>query len=167
VALGALLLGLTRCGAQRDALEPAAAPAQAAAGVPAFPAAGPAPAGSLTAGTTSLFDAARSGDRGLAAVVGQTAFAHAVPVQSVPADEGFWVGADEADRVWVQLSANDESVITIAPGQLLDLSGPVVSHGTDFAGKAGVTADEGAAQLTREGAHLEVDPNQVTVVGTR
>jgi hypothetical protein len=172
LALGALLLGLSRCSAQRDAAPAPVTPAPAAP-APAFPTAGAAgaaaagPAGSLVAGATSLFDAARTGDRGLVALVGQTAVAHAVPVQSVVADEGFWVGGSEADRVWVQLSANDESAITIAPGQLLDLSGPVVSHGPDFAGKAGVTADEGAAQLTREGAHLEVDPNQVTVVGAR
>ena len=32
-------------------------------------------------------------------------------------------------------------------------------------GEAGVAAADGAEQLTREGAHLEVDPTQVTVVG--
>ena len=71
------------------------------------------------------------------------------------------------DRVWVQFAMDDESAVTITDGQVLDLAGPVVSHGPDFARKAGVTALEGAEQLTREGAHLEVDPNQVTVVGKR
>jgi hypothetical protein len=42
-----------------------------------------------------------------------------------------------------------------------------VPHGGDFAGKAGVSAADGAEQLTREGAHLEVDPNKITIVGTR
>ena len=69
--------------------------------------------------------------------------------------------------MWVQLTTNDESAITITAGQLLDLAGPVVPHGPDFAGKAGVSAADGAEQLTRAGAHLEVDPNRITVVGTR
>jgi hypothetical protein len=89
-----------------------------------------------------------------------------VPVQSVDADEGFWVGPSATDRVWVQLTSNSESTITISAGELLDLSGPVVSHGADYARKAGVTAEEGADQLTREAAHLEVNPSQVKVVGT-
>jgi len=172
VALVALLLGLTRCGADPEAADaPTTAPAPAAtAPIPGAGVGQPepvSPAGSLTAGATSLFEAARFGDRALVALVGQTAQGKAVPVQSVPADEGFWIGPSEADRVWVQLAANDESPVTITEGQLLDLSGAVVTHGADFAGKAGVAAAEGADQLTRQGAHLEVDPDQVTVVGTR
>ena len=110
--------------------------------------------------------AAAAGGQGLVALTGQRATGHAVPVQSVPADEGFWIGTGATDRVWVQLTGNSESAITIGPGQLLDLTGPVVPHGPDFAGKAGVSAAEGAAQLTSAGAHLEVDPKQITVVGT-
>jgi hypothetical protein len=159
-----MALGLARCGAQRDAAQ---APAPVAPGgwTPdaIIPPPGP---GSLEAGTTSLFDAAR-GDQGLIDLVGQTATGYAVPVQAVDADEGFWIGASATDRVWVQLTSNEESTITIAPGELLDLSGPIVSHGADYARKAGVTAEEGADQLTREAAHLEVNPNQVKVVGTR
>jgi hypothetical protein len=90
-----------------------------------------------------------------------------VPVQSVPADEGFWIGTGVTDRVWVQLTTNGESAITITAGQLLDLAGPVVPHGPDYAGKAGVSVADGAEQLTRAGAHLEVDPNRITVVGPR
>ena len=179
LAVAALLFGLTRCGADRVDT-PAAAPGAGAPNVPGagMPEAGVpnagAPdaalpgAGALTAGDTSLFDAVRrAGDRPLAALAGRTASGTRVPVQSVPADEGFWIGAGDTDRVWVQLSSNGESAVSIKEGDLLDLSGPVVTHGADFAGKAGVTAEEGAEQLTREGAHLEVDPNQVEVVGTR
>jgi hypothetical protein len=170
LAVAALLFGLVRCGADRAGLDPAAVPAVPTAVIPGAGAAAapsaPVP-GSLTAGTTSLFAAARSGDRGLAALAGQTATGHAVPVQSVPADEGFWIGTGPTDRVWVQFTASGESAITITPGQLLDLSGPIVPHGADFARKAGVAAADGAEQLTGQGAHLEVDPNQVKVVGTR
>jgi hypothetical protein len=189
VAVAALLLGISRCGADGTTWAgaptvPAApapdAPAPAAdapdawtaqAGVPnagapdgAGPGAGLAP-GALLAGSMSLFDAVRPGGPGLAPLVGQTASGRAVPVQSVPADEGFWIGTSTSDRVWVQLSTSEESAVQIVPGQLLDLSGPVVSHGADFAGKAGVPAQDGAEQLTRQAAHLEVDPNQVKVVG--
>ena len=170
VALAALLLGLVRCSADRAGVDAPGIPAVSTAVIPgAGAAAAPtAPvAGSLTAGADSLFDAARSGDRGLAALAGQTATGHAVPVQSVPADEGFWIGSSDSDRVWVQFTTGAESAVTITPGQLLDLHGPVVTHGADFAAKAGVAAADGAEQLTRAGAHLEVDPKQVTVVGAR
>ena len=40
---------------------------------------------------------------------GRRAVAREVPVQSVPADEGFWVGAGPGRRVWVQLAARSES----------------------------------------------------------
>ena len=168
VAVAALLFGLVRCAADRAGVDPAAIPAVPTAVIPGAgaEAAPTAPvAGSLTAGDTSLFDAARSGDGGLAALAGLTATGHAVPVQSVPADEGFWIGSGPTDRVWVQFTANGESAVTITPGQLLDLHGPVVPHGADFARKAGVAAADGADQLTRQGAHLEVDPTQVKVVG--
>jgi hypothetical protein len=164
----ALLFGLVRCGADQAGVGPTAIPAVPTAVIPGAGAAAaptrPVP-GSLTAGTTSLFAAAGAG--GLVALIGQTATGHVVPVQSVPADEGFWIGSSATDRVWVQFTASGESAVTITPGQLLDLHGPVVPHGPDFARKAGVAAADGAEQLTREGAHVEVDPNQVTVVGTR
>jgi hypothetical protein len=156
----ALLLGVVRCSADSG---PAVVPAPPAWSAPPPPAA----PGSLTAGATSVFAAAAAGGQGLALLTGQTATGHAVPVESVPADEGFWIGTGGTDRVWVQLTTNDESAITITAGQLLDLAGPVVPHGPDFAGKAGVSVADGAEQLTRAGAHLEVDPNRITVVGTR
>jgi hypothetical protein len=156
----ALLLGLVRCSADSDRTVVPAPPAWSAPPPPAAP-------GSLTAGATSVFAAAAAGGQGLAALTGQTATGHAVPVESVPADEGFWIGTGVTDRVWVQLTTNGESAITITAGQLLDLAGPVVPHGPDYAGKAGVSVADGAEQLTRAGAHLEVDPNRITVVGPR
>jgi hypothetical protein len=181
VAVAALLFGLSRYGAEGIGAEgigadgnPAAPAAPAGPGA-ATPGGAPAAAapGSLTAGTdrtggaVSLFAAAAPGGRGLPSLLGQTATGRAVRVQSVPADEGFWIGTGETERVWVQLTSDDESPVAIAEGALLDLSGPVVGHGADFARKAGVTAQEGAEQLTRQAAHLEVDPSKVTVVGTR
>jgi hypothetical protein len=166
-AVVALLAGVVRCSAGVGNSAVPAVPTAVIPGAGADAAPVAAVPGSLSADGTSLFDAARTGDRSLADFAGDTAIGHAVPVQSVPADEGFWVGPNDTDRVWVQLTSSGESAVTITPGQLLDLSGPVVPHGADFARKAGVAAADGAEQLTREGAHLEVDPNQVKVVGTR
>lgn len=190
VAVAAPLFGLSRCGNDQGRVDAPAAPAMPNAPGPDAPAANapapdaqapdmPAPDGQaaapagaaagalVTAGGTSVFSTAGSGDGSLAGLVGQNVSGRSVPVRSVPADEGFWVGTNDADRVWVELVGSGESAVQIKPGQLLDLSGPVVGHGRDFAAKEGVTAAEGAEQLTREAAHLEVDPNQVKIAGMR
>ena len=89
-------------------------------------------------------------------------------VLSVPADEGFWAGNNNADRVWVELlPAQQESPVAIRQGELIDLSGQMVAHGRDFAAQNGVDAAEGADQLTRQAAHIDAPQDQVRVVGTR
>ncbi len=79
------------------------------------------------------------------------------PVQSVPADEGFWVGNSTTDRVWVQLAGAGESGYTVKPGDRVSFTaGKVVATGPAFAGQVGVNAAEGAAQLTAQGQHISV-----------
>jgi hypothetical protein len=88
-----------------------------------------------------------------------------VPVRSVPADEGFWVGSRAADRVWVQLTvAPAESPYQVRPGQLVDLSGPMTAHDSGFAGQVGVGAAEGADQLSRQAAHVAVQKADLRIV---
>lgn len=88
---------------------------------------------------------------------GQTATAEGVPVQSVPADEGFWVGSSTTDRVWVQLAGTGESAYTVKPGDRVSFTtGKVVPTGPAFAGQVGVNAAEGAAQLTAQRQHITV-----------
>lgn len=183
IVLAALIFGLTQCSnnSDRDAAAPPPANSGAPTAGPGTPTAGPgtptangpnagetAP-GMLSAGGRALLPvAAVAGANGeLTGLVGQQASAQAVPVQSVPADEGFWVGNSETDRMWVKLVPDGESPIKVQKGQLLDLGGPVVAHGADFAGAEGVDDAEGAAQLTTQAAHIEAPQGQVRVVGTR
>ena len=150
-----------------SAAAPSAGMPGAAVPAPQAPAAAAAAGALTTAGGTPLFPTAAQNGGSLASLVGQEVAGRAVRVLSVPADEGFWVGANDTDRVWVKLIPSGESPLHVVPGQLLDLSGPVVAHGADFAGNEGVTAAEGADQLTRAAAHVEANQDTVEVVGTR
>jgi hypothetical protein len=156
---------------------PAAAPGDGA-GASAAPSAGTAPpagastapgagtadgsgagAGTLTAGGTALLplSGAAGPDAALTALVGRPVTGQAVTVQSVPSDEGFWIGTSETDRVWVALTVPaGESPYQVRPGQTVDLSGTVAAHDAGFAQQQGVDAAEGADQLTRQAAHLAV-----------
>lgn len=91
--------------------------------------------------------------RGLA---GQAVRARQVRVLSVPADEGFWVGRSEADRIWVQLTGQAESGRTLRAGQQVSFIGRLRAHTAAFPERVGVTADEGSRQLRRQGAHIRV-----------
>lgn len=99
-------------------------------------------------------------------LVGESVTARAVQVLTVPADEGFWVRNGD-ERVWVQLPtrAGGESAVRIRPGQRLTFAATVVAHDAAFARTAGLTAREGAAELTEQGAHLTVTAGTLTVVG--
>jgi hypothetical protein len=159
--------------APRAADPTAAAPSSGAPGNPGTPAADAAPAGAaaagaagaagagdstLTADGTALLPVAQAaGPNGeLTAQAGKTATARGVLVQSVPADEGFWVGTSDTDRVWVQLNGTGESGYVVQQGDRVDFTGQVTTHGPDFAVGVGVDAAEGADQLGGQGAHLEV-----------
>jgi hypothetical protein len=50
-----------------------------------------------------------------------------------------------------------ESPYQVQPGQRLDFTGLMSAHDAGFAPSTGVDAAEGADQLTREGAHIDVD----------
>lgn len=129
-----------------------AAPATAATG----------PAGPLTVAGAALLPVSSVADAtgSLAAQVGKPATAAGVTVQSVPADEGFWVGTSDTDRVWVQLTGGPgESPYTVKPGDKVDFTGQVVAHDAGFAAQVGVDAAEGADQLTSQKAHIEVPKN--------
>ncbi|MCE0539647.1 hypothetical protein LWF15_29525 [Kineosporia rhizophila] len=98
-----------------------------------------------------------SGDSSdLAAYVGQRATARGIPVQSVVADEGFWVGRAN-DRIWVQLTGRPpESTYHVERGDEVTFAGEVVAHNAGFADEVGVNQAEGARSLTSQGAHIEV-----------
>lgn len=118
--------------------------------------------GQLLAGGASVLPlASPTGD--LSQYAGQDATSKGVSVQSVPADEGFWVGSSETDRVWIQLTGGaSESGYQVKVGDKIDFDGgKVVATDAAFANRVGVTAAEGAAQLEGQKQHIEVPKGNV------
>ena len=117
----------------------------------------------LTAGSMPLLPLTTSAPNGdLSRYVGRPAQARSVSVLSVPADEGFWVGTSMADRVWVQLvGKGGESSYHVKAGDKVDFTAQVVGHPSTFAAQVGVDPDDGAAQLTAQKAHIEVNKGAI------
>src|SRR5207249_1373254 len=93
--------------------------------------------------------------------VGQDVMVCSVSVQSVPANEGFWLGRSEHERVWVQMITTGESALHVKAGDAVSFTGRVVPHGEDFPGRVGVGPSEGAASLAHDGCHIEVPAGQI------
>ncbi len=191
LALAALLLLLSRCGGDdagtatttsssagtssappAPASDPAATPSASAgaspSGAPASGGSSPGgaggEAGTVVAGGDSLLGG--SSPRDLGDYHDQQAVGRAVRVQSVPADEGFWVGTSPTDRIWVQLTGTrGESDYKVREGDTVDFTGTVTQAPDGFATDAGVTAAEGADQLTRQGHYIAVPSSSVRLSG--
>jgi hypothetical protein len=122
--------------------------------------------GRLIAGNVSLLPLAQSADAAgsLSRFSGQQARADAVPVESVPADEGFWVGTSTTDRVWVQLTVgNAESPFRVEAGDRVSFLGTVRPAPPNFADDIGLTGEEGAQQLADLGQYIAVDGAAVNI----
>ncbi len=116
--------------------------------------------GTVTANGDDLLSAQTSINQG--GHDGQQAVGHAVKVQSVPADEGFWVGTSTTDRLWVQLSGtHGESDYTVKKGDAIDFTGTVKPANKRFASSVGLTASEGADQLTQQGHYISAPSSSV------
>lgn len=87
----------------------------------------------------------------------------ALVVQAVPANEGFWAGCG-GRRLWVQLEGQNESPFGIQPGQRVALQGVIEVNPPGFSGRAGVTPQEGAAELDRQGFHLRARYDGVRLI---
>ena len=174
IVLIALLLLLSRCGGDDDNDSGAAPAGTAAPTNPASTAATPsAPAsstgqpgtdagamGTVIAGGDDLLSAQTSISKG--GHDGDEAEGNAVKVQSVPADEGFWVGSSATERVWIQLSGTrGESDYKVKQGDTVNFTGTVKAAGKDFATTAGLSAAEGADQLTEQGHYISVPSSSV------
>jgi hypothetical protein len=106
----------------------------------------------------------RGGVKDMAAYTGQSAQGRGVPVQSVPADEGFWAGTSATDRVWVQLTGEaGESPYQVKQGDLVDFTGTITPAASGFADEVGLTAAEGADQLTQQKQYVLVKKSDVTL----
>ena len=126
---------------------------------------GAAGGGALTADGTALLPlaSAAAADGSLVKYQDTAADGKSVRVESVPADEGFWVGTSETDRVYVQLTGTSESGFTVKPGDIVTFTGQVAANAADFPAKAGVDAAEGADMLTTQAVHIEVPRNKLTL----
>jgi hypothetical protein len=180
LALIALIALLSRCGnddpktpAAGTSASPstAATTAAATASPSATATAGPTGAatdgqtGAVTSGGDNLLGAT-GGGTGTAASLrahdGEQAVGRAVQVQSVPADEGFWVGTSAQDRLWVQLTGTrGESDYKVKEGDTIDFTGTVTPAAKGFATEAGLTAAEGANQLTSQGYYVAAPASSV------
>ena len=96
--------------------------------------------------------------------VGKRVTAHAMTVDSVPSDEGFWLGSKEA-RVFVHviLPVSMESPVRIEAGERVTLTGTLKRHEPRFARRHGVTQAEGAAELRRSPQHIVAPLNEIRV----
>ena len=143
------------------ATSPAATTPAASSPAATAPAAG---SGSLTANGTSLLPIATAGGAGgdLSKYTGQAAVAKDVTVLSAPADNGFWVGTSTTDQVYVHLlQPGLVSPHPVQAGDHISFTGKVVANSATLAADDGVTAAEGAAQLTAQKAHIEIAKSSV------
>lgn len=127
-----------------------------AAAAPAAPAAGTS-AGTVTAAGRALLPLPAGG---LASALDQAADGKGVNVESVVADEGFWVGSDPNNRLFVFLSdeakaATGESPFQVKAGQKVDFAGTVKALPDDLT-PFGVDRSEGADQLRQQGLYIEL-----------
>lgn len=112
---------------------------------------------SVTAGGKALLPVPSGG---LAAFSGQTADGKGVNVESVVADEGFWVGDSPSNRIFVFLSdqaknAQGESPFQVKAGQRVDFTGVVKPLPQDLT-PFGVDQSEGSDQLRQQGQYVEL-----------
>ncbi len=99
----------------------------------------------------------------LGALDGRRVAADGVRVDSVPADEGFWISVG-GRRVWVLVTTAWESPFVVEPGDRATFTGQVVSHGPDFADRPEFSSAD-AEDLVEAGAHIEVDVDDLRLDG--
>ena len=86
-----------------------------------------------------------------------------VPARGVYADEGFWVGTDDGNQLWVQLVGRGESPFQVRTGQRATFTGRLVPNPPEFAERIGMVPEEGAALTGRQGHHIEVAYADITL----
>lgn len=100
-------------------------------------------------------------DRALGLFSGQPVEGRDMPVQSVVSNEGFWVGEDARQRVFLVLPTQTESPIQVREGQRVKFTGRVQPLPPNFAAFSGVSGNEGAAQLNAQGQYVQVENIQI------
>ena len=98
---------------------------------------------------------------GLEPFVGERVTGQGAVIESVPADEGFWIGQRQK-RVFVRLTQPTESGFEARTGQHVNFVGTIVSTKPGFAKRLRVTRSEGAAEL-RQRPHIQAAQRNVDV----
>lgn len=96
---------------------------------------------------------------GLEPYVGRRVTGRGVVIESVPADEGFWIGTND-NRVFVLLTHSTESAFKARAGQDVSFKGTIVRSGPGLARRIAITRAEGAAEL-RQYPHIRVAQRDV------
>jgi hypothetical protein len=91
----------------------------------------------------------------LARLTGAPVTATRARVLAVPADEGFWVGTSQRDRMWVQLQTSGESRVHVRAGQHVSFTGRLVRNRPGLAASGNLGAPADAELLGRQGCHVE------------
>ncbi|MCE3555368.1 hypothetical protein LWC33_28465 [Pseudonocardia sp. RS11V-5] len=123
-------------------------------------------ASGLSAGGTTLLPLERASGPGgdLSGFAGDTVTAEGVAVQSVPAGDGFWLGPEPDQRVWVRLATQPgESPLAVAAGDRVSFTGRMVAHSDAFAGQVLPGDPAASALLSRQRAHVEVARSDVEI----
>jgi hypothetical protein len=155
-----ILYGCSRGDVRVSPVEPEPAASSVIVTTTTPPAPVPQATGRLTVNGQPVFPLSEyAGPRGdLSDFAGGEAVADRVWVESVPADEGFWLGADTTNRVWVQLvNVASESPYKVEPGAIVSFVGRVVETPRDFPQEVGVTPEEGARQMRDQRQHIQVE----------
>ena len=84
-----------------------------------------------------------------------------VPVESVVADEAFWVGTSEQDRMLVRLERATESPFKVRAGEIVSFDGVLARAGDGLAKELGVTENEGAPLLAEQGVYVDVKSGDI------
>ena len=119
--------------------------------------------GTVTSEGTTILPAPAGG---LQTYATKGAQARSVPVQSVVADEGFWIGSSESDRLFVFFAADNagtESRVQVEEGQTISFDGVVKPIPQDVTTTFEVDEAEGAQQLRQQGHYIEIAPDAITV----
>ena len=96
----------------------------------------------------------------LAAMANNAVQAPALVVQAVPSNEGFWAGCG-TERLWVQLEGSGESPLRMQPGQRVALRALIQVNPPGFPSTVGVSPQEGAGELNRQGFHLRARYDEI------
>ena len=97
-----------------------------------------------------------SGDRPLAPYVGREVRADEATVQSVPTNEGFWVGSSLPDRIWVDLDDGGPISKPVTAGQRVSFVGRLIPNHAQLPAQLGLEAPADVAQLEGQGFHISI-----------